>query len=165
MIVFWLLGARMSYQNARVKWSELNLMLPCAISFSFTPESPVLCFLLFGRLWKTEPCSWLFTNHELLLRYASSSRKQQRIICQTCVLFFSWFLPLSFFFLFFFLFQSVFPVKLLLMNLPWNTRSIQRFLFVILQCVQKKKKRFLASIVQVLMCALKLLHINSNNIR
>lgn len=50
MIVFWLLGARMSYQNARVKWSELNLMLPCAISFSFTPESPVLCFLLFGRL-------------------------------------------------------------------------------------------------------------------
>lgn len=98
MIVFWLLGARMSYQNARVKWSELNLMLPCAISFSFTPESPVLCFLLFGRLWKTEPCSWLFTNHELLLRYASSSRKQQRIICQTCVLFFSWFLPLSFFF-------------------------------------------------------------------
>lgn len=98
MIVFWLLGARMSYQNARVKWSQLNLMLPCAISFSFTPESPVLCFVLFGRLWKTEPCSWLFTNHELLLRYASSSRKQQRIICQTCVLFFSWFLPLSFFF-------------------------------------------------------------------
>lgn len=101
MIVFWLLGARMSYQNARVKWSELNLMLPCAISFSFTPESPALCFLLFGRLWKTEPCSWLFTNHELLLRCASSSRKQQRIICQTCVLFFSWFLPLSFFLSFF----------------------------------------------------------------
>lgn len=50
MIVFWLLGARMSYQNARVKWSELNLMLPCAISFTFTPESPCA---LFSSLWQT----------------------------------------------------------------------------------------------------------------
>lgn len=63
MIVFWLLGARMSYQNARVKWSELNLMLPCAISFSFTPESPCA---LFSSLWQT------LKNWTLLLAFHKS---------------------------------------------------------------------------------------------
>lgn len=138
MIVFWLLGARMSYQNARVKWSELNLMLPCAISLSFTPESPCA---LFSSLWQTLKNwtlllafhkSWAFIAICFILEEAAKNH-----LSNLCFIF-----QLNFYLclFFFFFFQSIFPVKLLLMNLPWNTRSIQRFLFVILQCVQKKKK-------------------------
>lgn len=140
MIVFWLLGARMSYQNARVKWSELNLMLPCAISFTFTPESPCA---LFSSPWQTLKNwtlllvfhkSWAFIVICFILEEAAKNHLSS--LCFILQLIFTF---VFFFFFLLLLFQSVFPVKLLLMNLPWNTRSIQRFLFVILQCVQKKK--------------------------
>lgn len=82
-------GAQMSYQSARVKQSELNLMLPCAI-FQF--HSWVSCALNFCRLFKEKeknPAAWLSASHKLLFRYVSSSWKLQRLICQTCILFLS----------------------------------------------------------------------------
>lgn len=130
MIVFRLLGAWMSYQNARVKWSELNLMLPCAIFFQFH-----------SRVWKT------LKNRTLLLPFHRSGvfipicfiteeAAVNHPIVQLGVYFAV--LPLVF------LLSSSFCISCeasLEESTLEHTLNPKIFLFVILQCVHKKKKQ------------------------